>query len=142
MIQLPDLRQRNGWTCGPVCAATVLTHYGKPIPRAWPASPIDGTDPLALVPLFRRAGLNVLAGEMSILDLQFQTRSMGRPVVCLVRLDEVGHYVVVTGVVRRRVYYHCPTMGLESEPVNIFADRWYDVGRDCTYHQFGISVWA
>jgi ABC-type bacteriocin/lantibiotic exporter with double-glycine peptidase domain len=142
MLALPNLRQRDGWSCGPTCAAMVLQHFGKPVPKQFPSSSaIDGTDPLALVPIFRSANLHVLAGEMAYNDLAFQAGTMGRPVICLVQHDGVGHYVVVSGVRYRRVYYQCPVQGAESCGATEFLDRWFDQGRDCRYLQFGISVW-
>jgi len=140
VIQLPDIRQRDGWSCGPVCAATVLQHYGKPIPRSWPTSAIDGTDPLSLVPLFRRVGLYVLSGEMSIEDLRQQVKLL-RPVVCLTRYDGTGHYVIVHGVERGWVHVQCPVDGPRKVKCQEFLDSWWDVGRDCRYTQFGVSVW-
>lgn len=141
MLTLPDLRQRDGFSCGPTSAAIVLQHLGRTSPRSFPScSPVDGTDPLALVPVFRRAGLAVQSGEMSIADLRHHTRQ-GRPVVCLVQMDgSYGHYVVVGGVWRRRVYYQCPTRGPWSESATVFASRWWDMGRDVKYYHFGIAV--
>lgn len=141
VIELPDLRQKNGWSCGPVAAAVVLQLFARPIPRQFPSSsPIDGTDPLALVPVFRRAGLHVLAGEMSAQDLRDQCKQ-GRPVVCLTQHAGQGHYVVVAGVERNRVYYQCPNDGPVSKPIGEFLRDWWDTGRDAKYSQFGISVW-
>jgi ABC-type bacteriocin/lantibiotic exporter with double-glycine peptidase domain len=142
MIELPDIRQKDGWSCGPTAAAIVLTHLEVPVPKSIPiGSPVDGTDPLALVSFFRQAGLAVQAGEMTLDDLAHHTK-LGRPVICLMRDDGDGHYVVVAGVERRRrVLYQCPAYGPKAEPVGRFGKRWWDQGRDCRYEKWGVAVY-
>jgi hypothetical protein len=128
VLTLPDLRQRNDWTCGEVVARIVAGYWGARLKRPL-ATPIDGTDPRGLEGSLRLADLNVLSGSMDVADLQYHTRR-GRPVICLVtEAGGVGHYVVVGGVRRGVVYMQCPADGWVREPVASFERRWRDVDR-------------
>ena len=141
MLSLPDCRQRDDWSCGQTAARVVFQFHGFR-GRSPQGSPIDGTDPRSLETAFLAAGLLVQSGEMTPADLRHHTR-LGRPVVCLVtEPDGVGHYVVVGGLLRGRVRYHCPTVGASSEPVAAFDARWHDSDRVAVrYTRWGIAVW-
>jgi hypothetical protein len=78
---------------------------------------------------------------MVVADLAHHTR-LGRPVVCLVQSANMGHYVVVRGIARRRLSYHCPSNGPLIQGVSEFDARWFDQGRDTLYVRFGIAVGA
>jgi len=141
VLTLPDLRQTDSHSCGRVARDVAVSFFGRRAPRRPPSSsPVDGTDPLALVAEFRLLGFHVQSGEMDLIDLKHHTAA-GRPVVVLTRLGDEGHYQVVAGVARGRVRYQCPANGPGSEPAAAFLARWWDVGRDVRYHQFGLAVW-
>jgi ABC-type bacteriocin/lantibiotic exporter with double-glycine peptidase domain len=107
----------------------------------WP-NQIDGTDPRVLEALFRKTGLGVVAGEMTV-GMVRHLIGEGWPVVTLVRQGGVGHYVVVCGVNRGRVYLMDPDGGERTETVKEFVDRWRagDVCRTgFAYFQWGIAA--
>lgn len=143
-----DRRQRaDDAHCGAVCAAVVLDLCGyhpdeatERVAKMLPVTAMDGVDPRTMEAFFRRQGLRVQSGEMTIADLRHHTEQ-GRPVVCLVK-DNGGHWVVVTGVVRRSVCYHCPIEGEQVKSRTVWAAGWYDVDRFGTeYRGFGITCW-
>lgn len=146
MIDLPPTLplQRDDWTCGQTAARAVYRCLGvRKANQDHPkGSPIDGTDPREIERAFRASGLLVQSGTMTPADLTHHTRHK-RPVVCLVtEPGGVGHYVVVGGVRRGRVYYHCPGAGPKAESVAQFVARWHDVDRTTQrYEQWGIAVW-
>jgi ABC-type bacteriocin/lantibiotic exporter with double-glycine peptidase domain len=77
---------------------------------------------------------------MTLDDLRHHHR-LGRPVVCLVRIDGGGHWVVVRGVTRSRVHFHDPADGRQSLPFAEWESRWIDTDRAGTvFRQHGISV--
>lgn len=141
MIDLPDLRQKADHDCGQTAARVVYQFFGLR-GRAPQGTPIDGTDPRTLETAFRIAGLAVQSGTMDAADLKHHT-GRGRPVACLVtEPDGTGHWVVVGGVRRGRVFFHCPVEGAKAEPVAAFAARWHDSDRVAVrYERWGIAAW-
>lgn len=142
VIDLPDYRQPTDASCGQTAAKVVYGYFGRRGVRPQ-GTPIDGTDPRTLESALRLAGLVVQSGSMDADDLKHHTRK-GRPVVCLVtEADGTGHWVVVAGVRRGRVHFHCPLVGPRVEPVAAFAARWHDSDRVAVrYEQWGIACWS
>lgn len=139
-LLIPDIRQSTDFDCGSACFRAVLAYYG----RKWPApkaDPMDGLHPFYLEACFRRAGLRVLSGEMDLVDLQYHLRR-ARPVVCLIRADNVGHWVIVNSLTRTRVYYHDPLAGIQYQKRSQWLSCWTDVDKQGTmYRGHGIAVW-
>lgn len=142
MLTLPSLYQKSGHDCGQAAARVVYRYHGLRKADPPKGSELDGTHPAEMERAFRNAGLCVQSGEMAPADLRHHTR-LGRPVVCLVtESDGEGHWVVVGGLVRGRVRFHCPTRGACAEPVAAFAARWHDSDRVAVrYERWGIAVW-
>jgi ABC-type bacteriocin/lantibiotic exporter with double-glycine peptidase domain len=65
------------------------------------------------------------------------------PVICAVRDDDGGgHWVVVRGVERGRVYFHCPLKGPRSRPEDEWVANWHDVGMlGDRFESYGIAAW-
>jgi ABC-type bacteriocin/lantibiotic exporter with double-glycine peptidase domain len=146
MLALPDVRQRFDYDCGMAATKTMLAYHGLRTNSYTLASlatnPIDGTDPRAIEATLRRSGLKVISGEMDIEDLKHHTK-LGRPVICLVQLDNVGHYLVVGSVKLGQVHFNDPTHGPGKNNIKQFKNRWKDVDRlNTTYTQFGITAWC
>lgn len=145
MLTLPVVRQSRKYDCGAACAKSVLGYWECRYPRlsaaGWP-NQIDGTDPRVLEALFRKTGLGVVAGEMTVSVVRHLT-GLGWPVVALVRQNGVGHYVVVRGVSRGKVFLMDPDGGEQTERVAAFVERWRagDVCRTgFSYQQWGIAA--
>jgi ABC-type bacteriocin/lantibiotic exporter with double-glycine peptidase domain len=139
LLELPDVRQENGHDCGEAAACCVARFFGTALLTRSLASPEDGTHPSALETVFRRAGFAVQAGTMTLADLKHHV-AQGRPVLCCVA-QHGGHWVVVRGVGRGKVYYQCPVDGPLSMRAAEFASQWADVTR--AGHEFarwGIAV--
>lgn len=111
----------------------------KAIIEALRPSEIDGTHPAALEHFFRREGLRVLAGEMSVEDLRYFTRS-GRPVLCLLTVGMMGHWVAVVDVRRGRVIYYDPEAGASSMDADTFSRAWVDYDRRTEYPHYALCV--
>lgn len=143
MVKLPRVMQSAGWDCGRAVALAVCKRYCVPtLPDPWPGTPADGTDPRTLEAVLWASGLSVQAGVMTVADLRHHTESEDRPVIVLTRFQGDGHYQIVTGARRRRVYYHCPVEGPRSEPEAGFVRRWRDIDRwGVHWHRFGIAAW-
>lgn len=143
-MQLPDLRQKDGHSCGAIAtriAAQALgVRYGNDIAERLLTTDTDGTDPRNIESFLRSDGFGVTSGNMCVADLKFHVRQ-GRPVICLIT-DGCGHYVVVGEVSRGRVRFADPVNGLRSTKVEDFVESWWDVSYlGAAYHQWGLAVW-
>lgn len=138
-IQLPDIRQSDGYDCGMAVRDAVLTHHGRATDGLhFTATAYDGTSPDLIELSLREAGLPVLAGQMDIPLLRYLT-GVGRPVICPVS-DFGGHWIAVVGVTAHRVLIHCPLRGAHSYKKADFNDRWHDTTRRAhTYDHWGIA---
>ena len=144
MITLSDMRQKEDYDCGIVAVKILLKALGKRLTPegliALSTSPIDGTDPRSIEALLRKLGLHVLSGEMTWNDLVYFTQT--RPVICLISLDNVGHWVVASGIKDGRMHYQDPSEG----PCSLGKKKWHEVWRDidrlgAVYRQWGITAW-
>jgi hypothetical protein len=141
MIPLPDLRQTADHDCGP-CAVRIALRALRKRPKfdlyaALGTSPIDGTDPRSIESYMRFLGLWVWSGTGSLDDLRHATAS--RPAICLVTRAQVGHYVVVSGLLEGRVHYQCPSEGPVRMGTRTWLRTWRDVDRlGAHYHQWMI----
>jgi ABC-type bacteriocin/lantibiotic exporter with double-glycine peptidase domain len=144
MITLSDMRQKNGYDCGIVAVKVLLKALGKRLTPeneiSLSTSPIDGTDPRSIESLLRKLGLHVLSGEMSWQDLAYFTQT--RPVICLITLDNVGHWVVASGLKDGKLHYQDPSGGPRSLGKKKWHDVWCDIDRlGAIYRQWGIAAW-
>lgn len=141
LLDLPDTRQRAEFDCG-AAVFRCVTRYWEGRGRKIKSDPLHGTPVDQLEPAFRAAGYNVLSGEMDASTLRSLT-SQGWPVCCLIQSDGVGHWVVVRGVQRGRVYLMDPTDGLKSLAVGEWEAVWHDADRRGTvYRRHGLAVWC
>jgi hypothetical protein len=140
MLAIPDVRQALDYDCGTAAVDAVCRFFGKrergPVPLA---NPIQGMGPQTVEAVLRSRGFRVLSGSMTVRDLKHLTDT-GRPVLCPVDLFG-GHWVVVSGVARLQVAFHCPTDG----PRTLKAAAWLPVWKDRShdghqYDQWGICV--
>jgi ABC-type bacteriocin/lantibiotic exporter with double-glycine peptidase domain len=144
MITLSDMRQKNQYDCGIIAVKILLKALGKRMTperlTALSTSPIDGTDPRAIESLLRKLGLHVLSGEMTWNDLAYFTQT--RPVICLVTLDSVGHWVVSSGIKDRKMHYQDPSLGPSSLGKRKWLEVWKEIDRlGASYRQWGITAW-
>lgn len=142
LLELPDIRQKDGFSCGEVALKIVLSYYsGKSVRKPARSCPIKGLHPSTLHAVFRWEGYKTVAGNMLIEDLKLH-HSLGRPVICVIQSDGVGHYVVSSGVRRNQVHYQCPTYGLCKKNAYEFLTKWYDYDSDGNeFRQWGVAVW-
>lgn len=140
LLAIPDVRQRDCYDCGDAAVQAAARFHGiaDPVgPRL--ANAVQGTDPATVEAVCRRLGLSVLSGVMTVADLAHFTRT-GRPVLCPVAALG-GHWVVVRGVGRGRVYCHCPTAGPVSSRTAEWVAGWRDTSRSGhDYDRWGIAV--
>lgn len=153
-LDLPDVRQDTGWSCGAAALQTVAQYFGVgPDDEAkWRellgTDPQAGTRPDELERGAAACGLHTQADDgMSIDDLR-KLAGAGRPVLCPMQADDPagessGHWVVVRGVTDAGdVRLHDPVSGPTEMAGDEFLDRWHDTDADGTeYVRYGLAVW-
>ena len=144
IIEYPLVLQKRSHDCGPAVVEAALRFLGvdpTPILKVLPLTEWDGLDPRSIEGVLRGQGLRVLSGESEICDLQHAAR-LGRPVLCLITLSGMGHWVASKGVLRGQVHYHDPSHGPRKMSVGEWTKRWYDRDRSgIQWRQFGLQVW-
>lgn len=141
ILDLPDVRQRADYDCGAAAFACV-TRYWEGRGRKIKSHPINGTPIDQMEPALLSAGYCVQGGNMEVSDLRHHTRA-GRPVLCLIQSDGCGHWVVVRGVNRGRVYIADPADGLRSIAAAEWESLWHDTDRRGTvFRRHGLAVWC
>lgn len=127
ILPLPDLRQRDTYSCGRIVLEALHVFWGRPLKPVLAAlsNPVQGLGPDTMDAALRASGFNVLSGSMTVEMLKSLTRD-GYPVGCLVQYESVGHWVLVGGVKRNRIHFMCPVRGLLSRPVSEWGLQWID----------------
>lgn len=139
LLAIPDIRQAKPHECGAAAVEAVAAfHRVKRVDIAPLANPVQGMGPDTAAAILRALGLRVLTGSMNVEDLRHLTRT-GRPVLCPVA-QFGGHWVVVRGVERGGVHFHCPIEG----PSRLAAADWLAGWRDVSesgqaFHRWGIA---
>lgn len=138
LLDIPDVRQREDFDCGAAALDAVARFYG--LRERGPvrlANAVQGMSPDTVEAWLRAVGFGVLSGTMTVADLAHLTKT-GRPVLCPVARGG-GHWVVVRGVFRNRVHFHCPTHGPDVAHEFDWVPAWRDetrAGHD--YRHWGI----
>jgi ABC-type bacteriocin/lantibiotic exporter with double-glycine peptidase domain len=142
LLAIPDVRQRTEWDCGDAVVRAVLKYFGLRLPDHLLATPEHGTHPAQIQQELLRAGLKTLSGSFRVSQLKVLAAD-DAPVICAVRHDDGGgHWVVVRGVERGRVYFQCPHMGPRARLEGDWVTNWYDVGMYSEkFELFGIAAW-
>ncbi len=141
LLALPTLIQAGEFDCGDTAARVVLQWHGiKASVRM--ATPERGTSPEQIEATFKRIGLKVVSGEMSVADLRHFCDTL-RPVICVVHWPGCvdSHYLVIRGVSRGWVYFHDVADGPCKKSVAEFLTAWSAVGRAGVYRNWGICAW-
>lgn len=132
LLSVPDIRQRDEHDCGDAALEMVCAFIGVKVPKSLKlANPVQGMALETMEAALRALGLRVNSGHcvLGVADLQHYTRA-GLPVLCPITVDSVGHWVVVTGVARKRVHFNDPSWrGPRSLPFGEWLDCWRDYSR-------------
>ena len=76
---------------------------------------------------------------MTIEDLKYFTRT--RPVVCPIKPEDSGHWVIAKSVARLYINVHDPAIGPSRVRISDWLDRWTDSTRTTEYSAWGIVCW-
>jgi HK97 family phage portal protein len=125
LLDLPDVRQSDDYSCGAACAMAVGRYFGvgPTTLEEWKAAlgtdKAKSTDPMAIVSYLSELGLSVMAaGDMTVDDLK-RFWQAGAPVICPIQEYGIpskqasfkyGHYVVSIGVALGCVFVFDPSI--------------------------------
>lgn len=132
------------YTCGPESLRVMLGFHGIVVPRQHIAlaSPDRGMSDETLEAVVRALCNNVAVGRWGLEELAHFTR-MGRPVVCLVSVDNpADHWVCVRGCHAGRVHYHDPAEEprRRSLPAAEFL-KWWDGPKHNNLFRLAVCGW-
>ncbi|MCU0680271.1 MAG: cysteine peptidase family C39 domain-containing protein [Planctomycetes bacterium] len=157
ILDFPDVRQSNGYTCGCDALLAVLYYYGLGYREDKLAKILgttkDGTDPDAIIKFCRKLGFTVESGKMSIKKLKnYIDKKI--PVIVAIQawtdqknvdwekdyLD--GHYTVVIGYNKDNIIFEDPSLLNKGYiPQSEFLTRWHDVDKhNKKYQNLGIAI--
>ena len=162
LIPVPPVRQSREYTCGPASLQSVLAYYGKsflaegPLARKSRANYQFGTEETDLKRVARQSGLKVSARhDMTLKELR-RTVQRGIPVIVGYqawtgkrgkvdwrKVDNDGHYSVVIGMDRQKVWLMDPYMDLGKRgyiPIKEFMERWHWHARGKPARHFGMVL--
>lgn len=140
LLKIPDIRQRADFDCGAAAIEAVCRYYGRKGSKAEKlANPVQGMGPDTVEAVLRSLRFRLVTGTMRVSELQHFTRTY-TPVICPVA-DFGGHWVVVRGVERGRVHYHCPIRGQVTARLEDWEANWTsETAIGVTYENWGIAV--
>lgn len=146
MLEIPDIRQLHNSDCGWANVEAILQANGifkhrDVVIQSLGLSDIFGVNPKSIELFFRHEQFNVISGNMTIDDLKFHLKNK-RPVICPVTMNNVGHYICVTGIHRGKITYNDPSYGKKSIDIDKFIEIWEDTDKfGNVYKNYGIAVW-
>ncbi len=152
---VPDIRQETDYSCGQATLASVLCGFDKCVSEEklredMKPNPAKGTAPQEIEQKAKDEGYNTWSGSMTIEDLK-QFIEENKPIITPIQAlcdpseyekNDNGHYVVVTGYDKDKIYFQDPSEGYKSVSHTEFKKRWHDADTDGKiYNNFGIVVW-
>jgi predicted double-glycine peptidase len=146
LVPVPLISQSQPWTCGAAALMATLVYFGvfddaeSSLVAELGTTPVDGTHVRDIVSVARRFGLTAEARtRLTLADLEAQLAGGAVVIAALQawpsrrvsdwRSDwDDGHYVVIVGVSRRRVYVMDPSVrtGYAYLTRDEFLRRWHD----------------
>ena len=160
ILDFPQVRQSNEYSCGAAVVRAVLAYYGKDIKEEdlmdkLSTSETYGTDPNNIISYLKKNKLKVDCISFMTIEKLKSYIDKKIPVIVLIQawaddkeeyketLDN-GHYVVVIGYTNNKLFFEDPSIYERGYlTYNEFESRWKDVSRDGTiYRKYGIAVYG
>jgi predicted double-glycine peptidase len=150
LLDVPDIRQFNDYSCGSACLLAILAFYDlydkneKELTKELNTNSEDGTSLKAIKRVAEKHGLNCSVRKECDLDELKSSLSNGNPVILNFQAwskDKKpnwkkdwkdGHYAVLVGMDEENLYMRDPSIynKVGTLPVKEFMDRWHDMGKD------------
>ena len=160
ILDFPQVRQSNEYSCGAAVVRAVLAYYGKDIKEEdlmdkLSTSETYGTDPNNIISYLKKNKLKVNCISFMTIEKLKSYVDKKIPVIVLIQawaadkkeyketLDN-GHYVVVIGYTNNKIFFEDPSIYERGYlTYNEFESRWKDVARDGTiYRKYGMAVYG
>jgi hypothetical protein len=141
LLDTPEIVRPDGYSCGATTFEVMARHHGLDWSRVFRrlSTPDRGMPVPVALAILQTAFTCYSAGSgWTVADLRHHLRQ-GRPVACLVAVDEpADHWVLVRGLDRRRVYLHDPGEGRIDCSLRDWLRRWCG---PVEYDRFGAVGW-
>jgi ABC-type bacteriocin/lantibiotic exporter with double-glycine peptidase domain len=149
----PIREQKSDYDCGVAALWCILKYYNKNVSyknvtSLLKTSPIHGTSVKRFIKVTKRLGLSCDYFRNDISRIKKYIRKE-IPIVCLIQNQkelswyntwEHGHYVVLIGYARQRLYFFDPaTGGIEMISIKKFKKQWHDMSRGVVYKKVAIA---
>lgn len=158
VLDIPDTRQTFNFDCGAKAVQTILAYYGKDIREdnliKALGTNVEGTDVKNILKLFKKLGLRVVEGQLTIEHLREAVKN-GWPVLMPIQAwtDDLlktnwssdvddGHFVIAIGYRNGDIIFEDPA-AFEKQylPEDELEERWHDFDSDGEkYDHYGIIV--
>lgn len=151
LLEVPDVRQQEGYDCGAAALAAVLQYWELDATPAGLAAelgttPAGGTTPAAIAAALASRGLVSTVGTgLEVPDLA-RFFAADQPVLCPIQADQKGgptsgHWVTVVGTGLGQVFALDPIAGLRLWSEEDWLERWHDSDAAGTsWERLGIAV--
>ncbi len=125
MSKIKPILQQGASDCGSACIATILDYYGKTVSlrKICEEAGTDGagTSGLGIIKASKKYGLSC-TGIMVTEKEKIETLPF--PAILHIKTEVQEHYVVPYKIKKGIIYYNDPAIGLTSEPLSQFNQRW------------------
>jgi hypothetical protein len=159
ILEFPNTRQAENWTCGPNCVQTICAYYGEDfremdLVKRLKSTPESGTNLEPIIDFFRNEKFRIdLKEHMTIPELKAYI-DKGIPVLMLIQAwadneSELsgwsnGHFVVCIGYTSDAILFSDPSLYTPGFiPEKKLMERWHDFDageRKC--YQLGLAVYG
>lgn len=150
----PIREQKSEYDCGVASLWCVLKYYGiqvayDELTNLLKTSPLHGTSVKRFIKVCKDFDLKCDYFRNDISRIKKYIRKE-IPIVCLIQNRketywyntwEHGHYVVIIGYARKRLYFFDPaTGGVEMISIKKFKKQWHDMSRGVVYKKVAIAI--
>ena len=131
--------QSTDYSCGAVALQTVIHHFtGEYISELMLidrllSNPTIGTMPGEIVRVAHEFGLKAELRQNMTLDDIRENVNDGKPVIVVVKLEDVGHYIVINSIIENDVNFVESVNGMGKLNIDRFTNMWLD--------SWGVVVW-
>lgn len=157
LLDIPDIRQYNDYSCGSACLLAILTYFGvydgreEELGALLGTTPADGTQPSRIVEVAKKFGIEAEPVEGCSLDDLRLYMKQKRPVILNFQAwkespvewshaDDDGHYAILIGMDDTNLYMRDPSIHgrIGKVPCDEFMERWHDTGLEGSTERLAI----
>lgn len=146
MLIVNPVYQKDDWTCGRAAITMLFQFYKTQVPKDLDTfcSKDEGIQPDAVKAILHRQYGHYTSSHMTLNILKGYLNDK-KPVLAPITPDsnklEDSHWVIVTGVTKKRVYYVCPIIGKTYLNHKDWLNAWFAWSGAALYLNWGVTSW-